>query len=95
MPVNSEIFFYAPTSKDWEHIVLLLSVCLSAQTYRENLTFSSFSYTYSLSRLIFGMKAHLIDAHLVVPTKVKVIGVSTEVFDWWFLYLLVGKVGGT
>ena len=49
-----------------------LSVCLFAQTENENLTFSN-----SVTRLIFGMKAHLIDTHLLPPrsrssAKVKV-----------------------
>ena len=54
-----------------------LSVCLSAQTSLENLTFSHYSLTNLLTRLIFGMKAHLINTHLLVPrsrssAKVKV-----------------------
>ena len=39
----SYLYFYAPISKDRGHIVLLLSVCLSAQTLHENLTFSHYS----------------------------------------------------
>ena len=54
-----------------------LSVHLSAQTEHENLTFSHYSETNLVTRLIFGMKAHLIDTHLLVPrskssAKVKV-----------------------
>ena len=54
-----------------------LSVRLSAQTEHENLTFSHYSKTNLLTRLIFGMKACLINMHLLVPrsrscAKVKV-----------------------
>ena len=46
-------------------------VCMSAQILGENSIFSSYSETYSITRLIFGMKADLIDTHC--GTKVKVI----------------------
>ena len=54
-----------------------LSVCLSAQTLHKNLTFSHYSYTNLVTRLIFGTKAHLIDTYLQAPrsrssAKVKV-----------------------
>ena len=56
---------------------LPLSFCLSAQTLHENLTFSHYSLTNLVTKLIFRMKAHLINMHLLVPrskssAKVKV-----------------------
>ena len=74
-------FFMPPYRKIGGHIVLPLSICLSlclsAQTERENLTFSHYSETKLLTRLIFGMKAYFINMHLLVPrsrssVKVKV-----------------------
>ena len=56
--------FYAPALKDWGHIVLPLSVCpsvLSVCLHKLNIK------TNLVTRLIFGMKAHLIDTHLLVP----------------------------
>ena len=44
-------------------MVLLLSVCLSLNVK----TFSSYSKTDLVTRLIFGMKVHLIHTHLMVP----------------------------
>ena len=60
---------YAPASKDQGHVVLQLSVCLSVcpsvyllklnvKTLFENLPFSYFDVN-EITRLIFGMKAHL------------------------------------
>ena len=78
------ICFYAPLSKDRGaycftvfRLSVCLSICLSAQTSRENLTFSYYSEINLLTRLIFGMKAYLINMHLLVSrsrssAKVKV-----------------------
>ena len=68
--------FYAPVSKDRGHIVLPLSVCL----HKLNLKHEQFPFIPKLNlltRLIFGMKAYLINMHLLVPrsrssAKVKV-----------------------
>ena len=59
-----------------------LSVCLHKLAMKLNIfpllpTFFHYSQTNLLTRLIFGMKAHLIDTHLLVPrsrssTKVRV-----------------------
>ena len=66
-----------PYRKIGRHTVLPLSVRLSAQTERENRTFSHYSLTNLLTRLIFGMKAYFINMQLLVPrsrssAKVKV-----------------------
>ena len=36
-----------------------------------------------------------INSSKITPEKELPSNVSTEIFDWGFLYLLVGKVGGT
>ena len=61
------------------------SVCLSVylSTFRlENLKFSSYSFTDSDTRLIFGMKAHLIKTHLVVPKSMSSIKVKYQGHDF-------------
>ena len=68
-------YFYAPTSKDRGHIVLPLSVCLSVRLHKLNMKTEHFPITPLVTRLIFGMKAHLTNTYLLVPrssAKVKV-----------------------
>ena len=58
--------FYAPTSKDEGHNALLVFVCLSfcpSICPKLNLKTHHFLFT----RLIFGMKARLIDTYLLEP----------------------------
>ena len=66
--------FYAPAAKDRGHIVLPLSVCLSVRLHKVNMKTEQFPITPLVTRLIFGMKAHL-NTYLLVPrssAKVKV-----------------------
>ena len=81
LPRKQNSIFMPLYRKIGGHIVLPLSVCpsicLSAQTQCENLTFSHYSLFNLLTRLIFGMKAYRINSHLLVPgsrssAKVKV-----------------------
>ena len=64
--IGGILFYRCPSVRPY----VRLSVCT-------NLTFSHYSYTNLVTQLIFGMKAHLIDTHLLVPrssssAKVKV-----------------------